>query len=348
MAVKIRLARRGRKKMAMYDIVIAESTSPRDGRFIEKIGTYNPNTDPSTVVLKAERAVYWLMVGAQPTDTARSVLSHEGIMYRKHLQVGVNKGAITQEQADDKFSTWSEDKQNRKAGAADTKTQTKEQARTARLDAEKKVSEARAEAIVKKNKVEEPVAEEVAPKPAETAIADALSVAEVEEAHAADSLGEVPVELTAELATPKEAAPVDETAATQTPIADIAPADEVAAVEATEAPAEEAAPVAEVAPTETPAAEVAETETAPEAEPTPAPAAEAPAAETPAADEAPAAMVAEEAPAELSAPASEEAPAVETPAAEAPAETETPVAETPAETPADEAPAADDEKPAAK
>ena len=159
MAVKIRLARRGRKKMAMYDIVIAESTSPRDGRFIEKIGTYNPNTDPSTVVLKSERAVYWLMVGAQPTDTARSVLSHEGVMYRKHLQVGVNKGAITQDQADENFSTWLEDKQNRKAGAADAKTQTKEQARAARLEAEKKVNEARAEAIAKKNRVEEPVAD---------------------------------------------------------------------------------------------------------------------------------------------------------------------------------------------
>ena len=145
--------------MAMYDIVIAESTSPRDGRFIEKIGTYNPNTDPSTVVLKSERAVYWLMVGAQPTDTARSVLSHEGVMYRKHLQVGVNKGAITQEQADEKFSNWLDDKQNRKAGAAETKTQTKEQARAARLEAEKKVNEARAEAIAKKNRVEEPPVE---------------------------------------------------------------------------------------------------------------------------------------------------------------------------------------------
>lgn len=171
MAVKIRLARRGRKKMAMYDIVVAESTSPRDGRFIEKIGSYNPNTDPSTVVLKSERAVYWLMVGAQPTDTARSVLSHEGIMYRKHLQVGVNKGAISQDQADEKFASWKGEKENRKAGAADTKTQTKEQDRAARLEAEKKVNEARAEAIAKKNKVEEPVVE--APAAEEAPVAEA-------------------------------------------------------------------------------------------------------------------------------------------------------------------------------
>ncbi len=163
--------------MAMYDIVIAESTSPRDGRFIEKIGTYNPNTDPSTVVLKSERAVYWLMVGAQPTDTARSVLSHEGIMYRKHLQVGVNKGAISQEQADEKFTTWQEGKQGRKDDAAGTKSQTKEQARTARLETEKKVSEARAEAIAKKNKVEEPVVE-AAPVVEEAPAVDEAPVAE--------------------------------------------------------------------------------------------------------------------------------------------------------------------------
>jgi small subunit ribosomal protein S16 len=158
MAVKIRLSRRGRKKMAIYDIVVAQSTSSRDGRFIEKIGSYNPNTDPSTVVLKTDRAVHWLMVGAQPTDTARSILSHEGVMYRKHLQVGVNKGAITQDQADEKYNGWKDDKENRKGEAATTKTQTKEQARADRLEAERKVNETRAEAIAKKNKVEEPEA----------------------------------------------------------------------------------------------------------------------------------------------------------------------------------------------
>ncbi|WP_080239852.1 30S ribosomal protein S16 [Spirosoma rigui] len=198
MAVKIRLARRGRKKMAMYDIVVAESTSPRDGRFIEKIGSYNPNTDPSTVVLKSERAVYWLMVGATPTDTARSVLSHEGIMYRKHLQVGVNKGAITQEQADEKYTTWKDEKQNRKDSAADTKTQSKEQARAARLEAEKKVNDARAEAIVKKNKVEEPVVEEPvaeeAPAVDETPVAEAAPAAEAPAAEEAAPAAAAPDE----------------------------------------------------------------------------------------------------------------------------------------------------------
>ncbi len=191
--------------MAMYDIVVAESTSPRDGRFIEKIGTYNPNTDPSTVVLKSDRAVHWLLVGAQPpgalpapravfwpwggappTDTARSVLSHEGVMYRKHLQVGVNKGAITQDQADDKYTTWKEDKENRKAGTADTKTQTKEQARAARLEAERKVNAARAEAIAKKNKVEEP-ATDVAVVEAPVAEAPAVDEAPATDAATVDT-----------------------------------------------------------------------------------------------------------------------------------------------------------------
>ena len=246
MAVKIRLARRGRKKMAMYDIVVAESTSPRDGRFIEKIGTYNPNTDPSTVVLKSERAVHWLMVGAQPTDTARSVLSHEGLMYRKHLQVGVNKGAISQEQADEKFSTWQEDKLNRKAGAADTKAQTKEQARAARLDAEKKVNETRAEAIAKKNKVEEP-ATEVAPTevaPVETPVAE-------------------------EAAPVAEAPAIEETPVVETPVAEEAPVAEAAAPEVAPEPVAET-PVAESAEAPAPA------ETAPAIEAT---APEAPAAE---------------------------------------------------------------------
>ena len=91
MAVKIRLARRGRKKLAMFDVVVADARAPRDGRFVEKIGTYNPNTNPATVVLNEKQAIQWVLNGAQPTDTVRAILSHKGIMYAKHLQVGVNK-----------------------------------------------------------------------------------------------------------------------------------------------------------------------------------------------------------------------------------------------------------------
>jgi len=101
--VKIRLARRGRKKLAMFDLVVANATAPRDGRFIEKLGTYNPNTIPATIVLQDDKALTWLMNGAQPTDTVRAILSYRGILYKKHLQIGVNKGALTQEDADAKF-----------------------------------------------------------------------------------------------------------------------------------------------------------------------------------------------------------------------------------------------------
>lgn len=162
MAVKIRLSRRGRKKLAIYDIVIADARSPRDGKFIEKIGSYNPNTDPATVTLKSERAVDWLLKGAQPTDTTRALLSHEGVMLKKHLQVGVLKGAITQEQADTKFDAWKEEKEGRKAGVAETKSQKKASDKQARLEAEQKVSAARAEAIAKKNAVPEPEPEPAA------------------------------------------------------------------------------------------------------------------------------------------------------------------------------------------
>ncbi|TSJ80577.1 30S ribosomal protein S16 [Cardinium endosymbiont of Dermatophagoides farinae] len=106
MAVKIRLARCGRRHLAEYDIVIADARSPRDGRFIEKIGNYNPNTAPATVKLDEASALKWLFQGAQPTDTVRSLLSKQGVMLKKHLQVGVIKGAITQARADEKFASW--------------------------------------------------------------------------------------------------------------------------------------------------------------------------------------------------------------------------------------------------
>lgn len=146
MAVKIRLARRGRKKLALYDVVVADARSPRDGRFIEKMGTYNPNTNPATIVLDDERALHWVMTGAQPTDTTRAILSYRGVMFRKHLQMGVNKGAITQEQADERFNAWKEGKEGRiqtkVGGLADKKVADAQ----ARLEAERKVNEARAEA----------------------------------------------------------------------------------------------------------------------------------------------------------------------------------------------------------
>ena len=146
MAVKIRLARRGRKKAATYDIVVADARSPRDGRFIEKLGTYNPNTNPATINYDADRAFYWMMTGAQPTDTVRAMLSYRGVLYRRHLQLGVDKGALTQDVADQRFADWKTDKDARIEGKRTGLVDAKSDARTAALAAETKVKEARSEA----------------------------------------------------------------------------------------------------------------------------------------------------------------------------------------------------------
>ncbi|WP_026631709.1 30S ribosomal protein S16 [Dyadobacter alkalitolerans] len=235
MAVKIRLARRGRKKKAIYDIVVADARAPRDGRFIEKLGIYNPGTNPASIVLESDKAVDWLLKGAQPTDTARSILQHEGVMLKKHLQVGVIKGAITQEVADSRFEEWKGSKTDRKATAADTLSQKKDSDRQARLEAERKVSQTRAEAIAKKNappveeapEVEEADAavdtEEVSNEVAEETTASE-TVTETPEAEAAAPVetpaAEAPVE-TPEAAAPAVEAPEAEaTASTETPATD--------------------------------------------------------------------------------------------------------------------------------
>ncbi|NBW38139.1 MAG: 30S ribosomal protein S16 [Cytophagia bacterium] len=150
MAVKIRLARRGRKKLAKYDVVVADARSPRDGKFIEKLGTYNPLTVPATIELNDEKAFQWLMNGAQPSDTVKAMLSYRGVMLRKHLQIGVVKGAITQEQANAKLEAWVKEKQSKIEAKRDKVSKSKQDSAKARKDAETKVKEARAEAIRKK------------------------------------------------------------------------------------------------------------------------------------------------------------------------------------------------------
>jgi small subunit ribosomal protein S16 len=162
--VKIRLARRGRKKLATYDVVVADARAPRDGRFIEKIGTYSPLTNPASIVLKDDRAFHWLMNGAQPSDTVKAMLSYRGIMMKKHLQIGVIKGAITQEQADSKLADWVKAKEAKIQAKRDTLAQSKQAQAKARREAETKVKEARAEAIRKKQQV---AAEAAAAAPAE-------------------------------------------------------------------------------------------------------------------------------------------------------------------------------------
>ncbi len=155
MATKIRLQRRGRKGYAFYAIVIADSRAPRDGRFIEKIGTYNPNTDPATVDLNFEAALSWVLKGAQPTDTVRSILSHEGVYMKKHLLGGVAKGAFGEAEAEARFEAWKNNKQSGLAALKAKQEEAKRAAEKARLEAEKKVNEAKAKAIAEKKAAEE-------------------------------------------------------------------------------------------------------------------------------------------------------------------------------------------------
>lgn len=170
MAVKIRLARRGRKRMAIYDVVVADARAPRDGRFIEKIGTYNPNTDPAAININNERALKWLLNGAQPTDTVKAMLSYRGVLLKKHLQIGVLKGAITQEQADEKFEAWKASKEEAITGKVDKLTKAKADARQAALDAETAKNQARLDAIKAREDEAKAAAEaEVAAQEAEAA-----------------------------------------------------------------------------------------------------------------------------------------------------------------------------------
>ena len=148
MATKIRLQRNGRKGYAFYSIVIADARAPRDGRFTEKIGTYNPNTNPATVDLNFERALHWVLVGAQPTDTVRNILSCEGVYMKKHLMGGVAKGAFDEAQAEAKFNAWKENKQSGLAALKAKQDEAKKAEAKARLEAEKKINEEKAKAPV--------------------------------------------------------------------------------------------------------------------------------------------------------------------------------------------------------
>jgi len=125
MSVKIRLQRKGRRKRPFYHIVVADARAPRDGRFIEKLGTYNPMTSPATIDLDRDAAFDWLMKGAQPTDTARAILRFKGVLYKKHLNRGVQKGALTQEQADAKYQAWIDEKEAKIAKRVEASTEAK-------------------------------------------------------------------------------------------------------------------------------------------------------------------------------------------------------------------------------
>ncbi len=151
MSVKIRLARHGRKQHAYYHIVVANSRAPRDGRFIERIGSYNPNTNPATIDLDFDKAISWLFNGAQPTDTTRSILSQQGVMMKKHLLEGARKGAFSEAEAEVKFEAWMNEKNTKVQASKDKLTSTQLEDKKARLKAETKVNEARLAEIAKRN-----------------------------------------------------------------------------------------------------------------------------------------------------------------------------------------------------
>lgn len=151
MPVKIRLQRHGKKASAFYHIVIADGRAPRDGKFIEKIGTYNPTTNPATINLDTDKALTWLANGAQPTDTCRSILSFKGVMYKNHLKGGIAKGALTQEQADAKFAKWESEKEGKITGTASKLDGAKKDAYKTRMNAEVAAKEAKAAKIIAKN-----------------------------------------------------------------------------------------------------------------------------------------------------------------------------------------------------
>ncbi|MBN1252670.1 MAG: 30S ribosomal protein S16 [Bacteroidales bacterium] len=151
MPAKIRLSRHGRKRAAFYYIIVADSRAPRDGKYIERLGSYNPNTNPATIDLNFDRALDWVQKGAQPTDTARAILSYKGVMHLNHLLKGVQKGALTEEQARAKFEVWKKEKESKIQGKIAKLADTSNAELKNRFELEKKINEEREEAIAKKN-----------------------------------------------------------------------------------------------------------------------------------------------------------------------------------------------------
>jgi len=239
MAVRLRLQRQGKKGKPFYHLVAADARAKRDGRFIEKLGTYNPNTNPATIEVVHDRALHWLQVGAEPSDTARAILKYSGAIYHNHLLNGVRKGAMTEAEAQKRFDAWFNDKQTKIQAKRDGLDAAAEKELKDRMAAERKQNDERAAALAA-------AASDLAAE-AEAAAAEAAAEEAGEEAPAAEAPA-------AEAAA--EASPAVEAAAEEAPEAE-------AAEEAPEAEAAEEAPEAEAA-EEAPEAEVAEE--APEAE----------------------------------------------------------------------------------
>ena len=198
MPAKIRLQRQGRKFKAIYSIVVADSRAPRDGRFIEDLGQYNPNTNPATIVLDFDKALEWLQKGAQPTDTCRAILSYKGVLYKKHLLEGVKKGAFDEAEADKRFQAWMTEKEQKIQAGKDKIKSVKDTDSQSRLEAESAIKEKRALEIAKRR--------------SDLVAAEAAAAAPAEEVVEEEVAAEAPVEEPkAELAEePKAEAPVEE------------------------------------------------------------------------------------------------------------------------------------------
>tara|TARA_B100000900_G_scaffold415848_2_gene447495 strand:- start:1638 stop:2399 length:762 start_codon:yes stop_codon:yes gene_type:complete len=239
MATKIRLQRHGRKARPIFKIVVADERAKRDGKFIEKLGVYNPNTNPASIDLNFDSAVEWIMKGAQPTDTARAILSYKGVMIKKHLLGGVAKGAFSEEEAEKRFEAWLADKEGKIQAKKEGLSKTAQDKATAKLAAEKEVNQKRAQELVAANSE---LAEEVTKEKA------------AEETVEVEASEETPVETTTEETVAVEEATANEEA-TEAPVET-----EESKAEATEeAPAEEENPAKEApAETEEPKAEATE------------------------------------------------------------------------------------------
>ncbi|RLD64163.1 MAG: 30S ribosomal protein S16 [Bacteroidetes bacterium] len=177
MPVKIRLQRQGRKKKPFYHVVIADSRAPRDGKYIERLGIYNPNTNPATIELNFDRALSWLQKGAQPTDTCRAILSYNGVLYKNHLLNGVKKGAFDEATAEVKFNEWKTQKEAKISNQKEELATKEQEQIKKRLEAEIKINEERAQELAKRNSE---LAAEVEAKVKEEEEAKAEPVAESE------------------------------------------------------------------------------------------------------------------------------------------------------------------------
>ena len=180
MSVKIRLQRHGKKQRPFYWIVAADARAKRDGKFLEKLGTYNPNTNPATIDLDIDKTVQWLHNGAQPTDTARAILSYKGVLMKHHLDGGIRKGALTQEQADEKFNQWLDSKSGKVDAKKDGLSKAKSDAKENALKAEKVANEKRAAkaVVATEEEVSEETTEVVADVAAEEEVAETPAVEE--------------------------------------------------------------------------------------------------------------------------------------------------------------------------